>query len=81
MVPAVAMAAPDDALLMAVLVKLFADRQIRVGTDVVAWLVTHTERSFDAARHAVETLDRAALAAKRPITVPFAKSVLAQSDG
>ena len=78
--PAVGMAAPDDALLMAVLVKLFADRQIRVGTDVVAWLLTHTERSFDAARHAVDTLDRAALAAKRAITVPFAKQVL-HSDG
>lgn len=79
--PAVGMAAPDDALLMAVLVKLFADRQIRVGTDVVAWLVTHTERSFDAARRAVDTLDRAALAAKRAITVPFAKSVLSSHSG
>jgi DnaA regulatory inactivator Hda len=74
--PAVPMAAPDDALLMAVLVKLFADRQVRVGEDVVSWLLTHTERSFDAARRAVAELDRAALAAKRPITVPFARQVL-----
>ncbi|HYE50789.1 MAG TPA: DNA replication protein [Azospirillaceae bacterium] len=75
--PAVGMAAPDDSLLMAVLVKLFADRQIRVGEDVILWLMTHTERSFDSARRIVAELDHAALAAKRPITVPFCRSVLA----
>ncbi|WP_240002290.1 HdaA/DnaA family protein [Oleisolibacter albus] len=74
--PAVGMAAPDDALLMAVLVKLFADRQIRVGEDVIAWLMTHTERSFANARRVVDLLDRAALAAKRPITVRFCRQVL-----
>ncbi|MFC7334520.1 HdaA/DnaA family protein [Rhodocista pekingensis] len=76
--PAVGMAAPDDALLMAVLVKLFADRQIRVGEDVIRWLMTRTERSFANARRVVEVLDRAALEAKKPITVPFCKAVLGQ---
>jgi len=74
--PAVAMAAPDDALLMAVLVKLFVDRQVRVGEDVIQWLMTHTERSFDSARRVVAELDREALAAKRPITVPFCRQLL-----
>ncbi len=79
--PAVGMAAPDDALLMAVLVKLFADRQIRVGQDVIEWLMTRTERSFDNARRVVDRLDRAALAAKRPITVPFCRAVLDTDAG
>jgi DnaA regulatory inactivator Hda len=74
--PAVGMAAPDDALLMAVLVKLFADRQIRVGEDVIDWLMTRTERSFANARRVVATLDHAALAAKKPITVRFCRQVL-----
>ncbi|WP_404326804.1 HdaA/DnaA family protein [Aerophototrophica crusticola] len=74
--PAVGMAAPDDALLMAVLVKLFVDRQLRVGEDVIAWLMTHTERSFANARRVVALLDHEALVAKKPITVRFCRQVL-----
>ena len=76
--PAVAVAAPDDQTFAAVLVKLFADRQLRVGADVIAYLSTHLERTFQAAREAIAALDAAALAAKRNVTVPLARSVLAQ---
>ncbi|MFT3953047.1 MAG: hypothetical protein QM722_00995 [Piscinibacter sp.] len=41
---------PDDALLRPLLVKLFVDRQLTVGTSVVAYLVARLERSFAAAR-------------------------------
>jgi DnaA regulatory inactivator Hda len=78
--PAVGLQAPDDALLMAVLIKLFADRQVRVGEDVILWLLTHTERSFANARRIVDRLDRAALVAKRPITVPLCRRVLAEDS-
>lgn len=74
--PAVGMTAPDDSLLMAVLVKLFADRQVRVGEDVIEWLLTRTERSFANARRVVDRLDREALAEKKPITVRFCRQVL-----
>lgn len=74
--PAVTVNAPDDALLGAVLVKLFADRQVTVTADVIAYLVTRIERSFAAARTAVAALDVAALAEKRAITAPFARWVL-----
>ena len=76
--PAVAVAAPDDQTFAAVLVKLLADRQLRVGADVIAYLSTHLERTFEAAREAIATLDKAALAAKRNVTVPLAREVLAQ---
>jgi DnaA regulatory inactivator Hda len=69
---------PDDALLSAVLVKLFADRQLQVGEDVVAYLLARLERSFEAAQRAVAALDRAALAAQRRITVPLAREVLGE---
>jgi chromosomal replication initiation ATPase DnaA len=65
--PAVALDAPDDALLRAVIVKLFADRQLAVEESLVAYLVTRIERSFAAARAAVEVLDREALRLKRPV--------------
>ncbi|HWP26459.1 MAG TPA: DnaA/Hda family protein [Xanthobacteraceae bacterium] len=66
--PAVKLGAPDDALLRAVIVKLFADRQLVVDESVVNYLATHVERSVAAARAAVERLDREALRLKRPVT-------------
>jgi chromosomal replication initiation ATPase DnaA len=66
--PVVALTAPDDALFRAVLVKLFADRQLTVDESLVGYLATRIERSFAAARSAVETLDREALRRKRPVT-------------
>jgi len=74
--PVVAVAAPDDALLAALLVKLFADRQLAVGEDLVLFLLRHMERSFEAARRLVADLDAAALRERRAITVPLARSVL-----
>lgn len=74
--PAVAVNVPDDPLLSAVLVKLFADRQVTVAADVIGYLVARIERSFAAARAAVKALDAAALAEKHAITAPFARRVL-----
>ncbi|HEX3498352.1 MAG TPA: DnaA/Hda family protein [Stellaceae bacterium] len=79
--PEVAMLAPDDALIGAVLLKLFADRQLSVGEDVIVFLLHHMERSFAAARRLVAALDRAALVARRRITVPLARQVLASEKG
>lgn len=74
--PVVAVSAPDDALIAAMLVKLFADRQIAVSEDVVRFLVPRLERSFAAVRAFVASLDRAALSDRRPVTVPLARQVL-----
>ncbi|SEL97837.1 dnaA protein [Roseovarius azorensis] len=67
---------PDDALLAAVLTKLFADRQIAPSPDTIPYLARHMERSFDTARRAVARLDEAALAERRPITRALAVEVL-----
>jgi len=74
--PTAAIGAPDDALLAAVLVKLFADRQIKIGTDVVTYLLARMERSFAAARTLAAALDRAALASGRKVSVALARTVL-----
>ena len=74
--PAVAIGAPDDGLIGALLIKLFGDRQLRVGDGVVEFLVARMERSFAAARRLVAALDDAALAGRRNITVPLARHVL-----
>lgn len=72
---------PDDALLAAVLAKLFADRQIRVPPSLIRWLVARMDRSFAAADALVASLDAAALAAGRPISLALARSVLDRPGG
>ena len=74
--PAVAIHPPDDTLITAVLVKMFADRQLTPEPEVVSYLVGRMERSFEAARAAVAALDRAALARRSKITVPLAREML-----
>ncbi len=79
-VTAVELERPDDALIEAVLVKLFADRQLRVGVEVIRFLITRMERSFAAARDIVAALDHASLAGRRGITVPLAREILDQHE-
>jgi DnaA regulatory inactivator Hda len=78
---AVGVGLPDDALMAQLLVKLFADRQLRVDADVIPYMVSRMERSFDAARRLVAALDRAGLAEGRAVTIPLAREVLAAEDG
>jgi chromosomal replication initiation ATPase DnaA len=78
--PAVAIGAPDDALLAALLVKLFGDRQLAVSEDVIGYLIRHMERSFAAARAVVGALDRHSLRDQRPVTVALARAVLEPQD-
>jgi chromosomal replication initiation ATPase DnaA len=77
--PAAAIGPPDDALLGAVLLKLFADRQLVISEAVIEYLVRHMERSFAAARLVVAGLDAASLQQQRPITVALARTLVEQA--
>ncbi|MFQ6753339.1 DnaA/Hda family protein [Cereibacter sphaeroides] len=68
--------APDDALLSAMLVKLFTDRQIAVPGMLVPWLVARMDRSCEAARALVAALDARSLAERRPISRQMAAELL-----
>ena len=70
------LAPPDDALLSAVLVKLFADRQTTVPPALIPWLVARMERSIDAARVLVAAMDARALAEGKPISRAMAEGLL-----
>lgn len=76
----VALEPPDDALLGAVLAKLFIDRQLNPGPEVIAYLVKHMDRRFETAAEVVARLDQIALSEKREITRTLAVRVL-NSDG
>jgi chromosomal replication initiation ATPase DnaA len=67
---------PDDALLSAVLAKLFADRQIAISPALIPYLVARMDRSMAAARDLVARLDAAALARGQAVTRALAATVL-----
>lgn len=67
---------PDDVLLRAVLVKLFADRQLMVEVNVINYLVLRMERSIKTAASVVAELDQVALSRKVKIGQRLAREVL-----
>jgi len=74
--------APDDALLGAILVKLFDDRQLIVDPSVISSLLRRMERSAETAVRLVDAIDREALTKRRRVTHVLALSVLqALEDG
>jgi chromosomal replication initiation ATPase DnaA len=74
--PVAEIAAPDDRLIRAVLIKLFADRQVAVSPDIIDFLALRMERSFEVADRLVAAIDATALAGHRRVTVPLVRSVL-----
>ncbi len=73
---AVRIDAPDDTLMGAILVKLFADRQISVSPEVISYAIRHMTRSYSAARRIVDLADKESLAGQKAVTVPLIKVVL-----
>lgn len=70
------LASPDEALMHAVLDKLFRDRQLMVEAPALAYAALRLERSLDAARAFVTAVDREALAQGRPVTRALAAEVM-----
>lgn len=79
--PATAVAPPDDELLGSIILKQLSDRQLHAGAGVVQYLVSHMERSADAARRVVAALDGRALTERREIDRRLAIDVLADLAG
>jgi chromosomal replication initiation ATPase DnaA len=74
--PMASIAPPDDALIRALFVKLFVDRQLVVDTALVDYLAVRVERSFMAVRNTVAQLDREALALGKRLTRAAAAKIL-----
>lgn len=79
--PAVAIREPDDHLLAALLIKLFSDRQLRIGAEVLDYILPRIERSFEAAQRLVTLADQKALAEKRAVSIPLIRDLLTQAGG
>jgi len=74
----VAIAAPDDGLLQAVLVKHFTDRQLIVDPNVIGWLLRNMDRTMAEAARVVDAIDRLGLASRRKVTRALAAEALAR---
>ncbi len=74
--PNVQIEPPDEALVRAVLVKLFDDRQIRVDAGLIDHLALRLDRSLAMVRSVVEALDTAGLSSGRRITRAMASEAL-----
>jgi len=74
--PFAEIAAPDDALLGAVLVKQFSDRQLMVDPAIVSYCLLRMERSMEAARRLTAEIDNLALAMQRAVTRAIAAKAL-----
>ncbi|WP_300032120.1 DnaA/Hda family protein [uncultured Roseobacter sp.] len=74
--PTAQLDAPDDALLAAVLAKLFADRQLTPRPELITYLLRRIDRSFASARDIVAALDAASLAQKRGVSRSLAATIL-----
>lgn len=68
--------APDDPLLGALLVKLFADRQIHISAKLLGYVLPRIERSFEAAQNFVDEMDARALDEQRKIGQKLARDVM-----
>ncbi len=77
--PVFELGAPDDMLIEAVLVKMFADRQLKVSPEVLRYILPRMERSFASARALVTAIDASSLELRRDITIPLVRDVL-ESD-
>ena len=77
--PVVSLLPPDDQLFRALIVKFCADRQLAVDEQVVSYLATRLERSYAAARQAIELLDSEGLRQGRPVTRALASDLLGNS--
>lgn len=66
----------DEALLMALAVKLFADRQVQVPEAVVIELVQQLERSPAAIRDFIARADRDALSRQKPINLQLIRGLM-----
>lgn len=72
-IPVAQIEAPDDDLMQVLLEKQCSDRQLRIGGDVLRYVIARMDRSYYAIRAMAEKLEALSLSMQRPITIPLLK--------
>lgn len=68
---------PDEASIEMLLMKCFAERQLKVEKEVVAYMSKRVERSFSAVQQLIDRLERYSIEQKANLTIPFIRDMLA----
>lgn len=78
--PTAAIKSPDDKLLRAILLKLFADHQLVIREKALSYLLTHMERSYKGVHDVVEKVSKLSLQKHRKVTLPLLRDVLGMRE-
>ena len=79
-IPTAEINSPDNQLLSALLVKLFADRQVMPSPEIINYMLTNMQRSFNYARQLVQEIDNISLSRKRAISISIVKEAINNLD-
>jgi hypothetical protein len=79
--PVVAIGAPDDALIAALIASRLERRGVSIAAEVIAYLSPRLPRSHAHVMGVIDALDAASLARRRPVTIPLAREVLGNGQG
>ena len=71
---------PDDKLIMALLIKHFNDRQLRVTSNFIDYVFVRIDRSFEAVQNFVATIDSRSLSSGSSLSISLARNVLKEVD-
>ena len=75
--PVAEIAAPDDALMRALLERKFMQRGLDARPDLVDWLLARIERSHVAVMRTVDALDQEVMERRKRLSIPLARTTLA----
>ncbi len=74
--PRIELGEPDEALLVAVMAKMFADRQLRASERIAAYAAPRLTKTFAAAEAFVAALDALSIEKGRPISLNLAREAV-----
>jgi chromosomal replication initiation ATPase DnaA len=67
---------PDLEFMHNMLFKLFLDRQLRVGPEILGFIVSRIERSYKAILNIVDEIDSQSLVKKKAINIQLLKEIM-----
>jgi len=67
---------PDDSLLSALIIKIAADHRLKIPEELISYMISRVERSFDAVTRLVSLIDRISLSSHGRVTLAIVRQAL-----
>ena len=67
---------PDDQLMKLILIKILNDKQLKINPNVIDFLVSRLERSYESINLFIEKIDKFSLEKSKKITIPLISDLL-----